>query len=517
MTLTNHPRIGVVTLLCLIVALSTIQTIGITPTAVSADNELVIPLTRAPTSTEPLAASGSVSINLDNGQTKVELHHATPNAAYNILFATTSENITIQGGTFPTDPDGEGSIQGALSAGAYAGAFQVTKLGIIQYVSNNTVFSIGLNASLSATVSNSTTTQSSSQTNIIQTTSSTISSGQFVFQVQPSSNTVIAGVLAEFNIEIVQNSSSNVFLVASGVPPDSVAIFTPNVGVANPEFRSTLTIATSANTPAGTYEISIVATTGGKEFTSLVTLQVVPPVSITTAQNNATTTTPSATLSMSVNTDQSQYGPNATVTVQGHIRDNTGDAVADATIAIQVDGPTGAEVFFTNNVQTDGAGFFQTQLTLPSNAPTGTFTVFSSATKTGYSSATTRTTFVVGTSSTPSVIIKSVYAGDSAGNPSATFTVGQTIWVWVVIQNIGATFQGVVWIQVRDPSGAPVQIQIHVANLNAGETIKDGVGFTLTGNPPLGVYTVNALVSDKLISQGGNFLANADTQFALVG
>jgi hypothetical protein len=61
-----------------------------------------------------------------------------------------------------------------------------------------------------------------------------------------------------------------------------------------------------------------------------------------------------------------------------------------------------------------------------------------------------------------------------------------------------------------------VQIQIHIANLDAGQTIKDGLGFTITGHAAIGVYTVNALVSDKLISQGGTFLANADTQFDLV-
>ncbi|HYB67028.1 MAG TPA: hypothetical protein VEC43_01770, partial [Candidatus Acidoferrales bacterium] len=149
--------------------------------------------------------------------------------------------------------------------------------------------------------------------------------------------------------------------------------------------------------------------------------------------------------------------------------------------------------------------------------PTGTYTVFTSATKPSYSSVTTRTTFVVGTSTTPSVIIKAVYAGDSAGNPTSTFTEGQTIWIWVYIENIGATFQGVVWIQVRDPNGVPVQIQIHISKLEGGETIKDGLGFTLLDHPTLGVYTVNALVSDKLISQGGTFLASADAQFALIG
>jgi hypothetical protein len=63
----------------------------------------------------------------------------------------------------------------------------------------------------------------------------------------------------------------------------------------------------------------------------------------------------------------------------------------------------------------------------------------------------------------------------------------------------------------------PVQIGIHIANLHTGETIKDGIGFTLSNNATPGVYRVDALVSDKLISQGGSFLANAQTQFALTG
>ena len=516
MTQKIRPRIGMATLLCLIAALSAVQIIGITPGLVSADNQMTIQLVRAPVSTEPVSASGSVLVNLDSGQTEVKLHHATPNVAYTVIFVSNSATSTVQIGNFLTGSDGEGSVQGTLGTGAYAGVFQVTKLGILQYVSNDTVFSIGLNASLSATISNSTTTQSTSQTNITQSTSSTNSAGQVVLEAQPPSTTVTAGAFAKFYIHIAQNSSSNIFLVARGVPPGSVGIFTPNAGQASPEFNSTLTIATSADTPAGTYVVSIVATIGGQEFTTQVTLQIFAPVSITT-QSNTTSTSSAAGLSMTVNTDQSQYNSNATVTVQGHVRDNTGNAVAGATVTIQVDAPTGAQVFFVNNVDTDSAGFFQTQLILPPNTSSGTFTVFSSATKTGYLSATTRSTFVVGTSSTPSVIIKTVYAGDSAGNPSATFNAGQTIWIWVVIQNIGATFQGVVWIQVRDPTGVPVQIQIHVAKLDAGETTKDGLGFAISEHAATGVYTVNALVSDKLISQGGVFLANADTQFALVG
>jgi hypothetical protein len=511
-----RPHTGVAALLCFITALSAMQTLGAIPTLVFADNTLTIQLNRATASTEPVSASGRVLINLDNGQTKVELHNATPNATYALIFVSTSITSTVQVGSLVTGFDGEGQNQTTLKAGTYAGVFSVTRLGVTQFNSNSTLFTVGLNNTVSATVSNSTMTETTTQTIENQTTS-TNNTSSTVFQIQPLSSVVNAGDFATYDIHIVQNPSANVFLVAQGVPADSIAIFTPNIGVAQPEFHSTLTIATSANTPAGTYNIAAIATIGGKQFTDQVTMQINPPVSIVTTQTNTTNPAEIPALSMTVNTDQSQYQAGMNVTVQGHVRDNTGNAVGSATITIQVDAPNGAQVFYTNTVNTDSAGFFQNQLTLPSNAPTGTFTVFSSASKSGYVSATTRSTFVVGVSSTPSVIIKSVYAGDSSGNPSATFTSGQTIWIWVVIQNIGSTFQGVVWIQVRDPNGVPVQIQIHIANLEAGETIKDGLGFTMASNAVAGVYTVNALVSDKLISQGGTFLANADTQFDLVG
>jgi hypothetical protein len=511
-----RPHTGTAALLCFIATISAMQTLGAIPTQVFADNTLTIQLNRTTLSTEPASASGRVLISLDNGQTKVELHNATPNTTYSVIFALTSVTSTLQVGSLVTGLDGEGQSQTTLRAGTYAGAFSVTRIGIIQFNSNSTLFTVGLNSTVFATISNSTTTGTTTQTIENQTTSTSTTSST-VFQIQPLSSVVNAGDFAKYDIRIVQNPSANVFLVAEGVPPDCIAIFTPNIGVANPEFLSKLTIATSANTPPGTYNIAAIATIDGRQFTDQLMMQINSPVSMVTTQTNTTSPAAIPALSMTVNTDQSQYQASMNVTVQGHVRDNTGNAVGGATIAIQVDAPNGAQLFYTNTVNTDSAGFFQTQLTLPSNAPTGTFTVFSSATKSGYVSATTRSTFVVGVSSTPSVIIKSVYAGDSSGNPSATFTTGQTIWIWVVIQNIGSTFQGVVWIQVRDPNGVPVQIQIHIANLDAGETIKDGLGFTMASNAATGVYTVNALVSDKLISQGGTFLANADTQFDLVG
>jgi len=292
-----------------------------------------------------------------------------------------------------------------------------------------------------------------------------------------------------------------------------VAIFSPNGGVADPEFNSTLTIVTSANTPPGAYPVTAVALVNGQEFTNQVALD----ISATTSPISTITVSAPSNLILTVTTDQSQYKPNATVTVKGQVADSTGSAVAYATVSIQADSPTGAEVFLESNLQTDAAGTFRAQFTLSANATLGTYTLFAVATKQSYSDAAARTTFVVGSSTTPSVLISAVYAGDVAGNPISTFSLGETITIWVVVQNFGTTIQGLIWVQVRDPNGAPVQIGIHIENLHTGETIKEGIAFTLSSNATPGVYRVDALVSDKLISQGGTFLANAQTQFALTG
>lgn len=512
MSLSARTRGAVAVMLCLIATLSVAQASSVFTKPVLADDNITVQLLRTPSGSEMLSANGEARINLGNGQVNTEIHHATPLTVYAALFISGSTNIQL--GTFVTDQAGDGQVQGGLSSGAYLGIFEVTKLGVSQFVSASTSFSIGATASASASItktesSENTTTESS--TSETENTVSASNTARLIFNVEPPIKAVTAGEFAEFNIQIVYQSSANIFLVARSVPPDSVAIFTPNSGETDPEFHAKMTIITSADTPAGNYTINIVAFVNGQEFTDQVSLQ----VSSSTSATN--TVSVAAALDMSVTTDQPQYQPNATVTVQGHITDSTGSAVAGASVSVQVDSTTGAQVFLVNRVQSDTSGTFRTQVTLPANATAGTYAVFTAASKDGYSGVTARTTFVVGSTTTPSVVISAVYTGDSAGNPTSAFNTGDTVWVWVVIHNIGATFQSVVWVQVRDPSGVPVDIRITIANLHAGETVKNGIGFTLSGNARPGLYHVDALVSDKLISQGGTFLANAQTQFALTG
>jgi hypothetical protein len=334
------------------------------------------------------------------------------------------------------------------------------------------------------------------------------------FKVTPSSASINAGSYAYFNITVSDESSSSILLAAGGLPQNSVAIFTPQSGIANPDFHSSLTIVTSAKTPAGTRSVSVVVLANGQEVSTSINLQINSVGRLTT---NTTATAGTSALSVIVGSDKNYYDPNSTVIVQGFVTDQYGQTVTNATVALQIDGPTGSELASITNMLTDSAGAFVANVKLPASSISGTYTVFTSAKKTGYVDAATHTIFVVNSSSTPSIIITQVYATDPAGTPSDIFSVGQTALIWVVLQNLGAPTQAVIWVQILDPGSNPVSLQLQISTLNSHGTVKVAFGFTPSANSKSGVYTVNALVSDKLISQGGTFLANADTQFALTG
>jgi len=349
-----------------------------------------------------------------------------------------------------------------------------------------------------------------------QTSIPEIASNMTLIQASPSSQSILAGAYARFAINVSQPASTtNVLLIARDVPYHGIAIFTPEVGVANPQFYSTLTIATSADTPAGRYNITIVALLNDQEYTTIVNLQI--GSSSTTTSRTNTSVSAASGLSLSVDTDQHFYQPNGTVIVRGHVTDSSGSAATSAQVSVQVDDPKGAEVLFVTNLTTDTAGVFKTTFKLGANATVGTYTVFASSSKSAYTPAITHMTFVVGSSSTPSVTISQIYITDTAGNLTGVFHIGQTILLWVVVQNDGAPLQGVIWVQVQDPTGSPRTIQLQISTLSTGASVRVAFGFTATDNLPLGIYTANTLVSDKLISQGGMFLASADAQFALTG
>lgn len=495
----SRSRTAIALMLSLIAALSAAQTAGVMPSLVSAHTPS-IPLTLAPGSTDPPAASGTVEVD-DSGQLIIQLHQATFNSTYQAVFASGSGNVQL--GNLTTDKHGEGQLQASLSPGSYSGIFELLRTGAIQFVSKSIPFNIGA----SATTQSSTETQSESD--------------QVNFTVDPSFASVSAGDIAKFEIQIIAHTNEQILLRLENLPRTMKSWFSLNPGTADPEFHSTMTILTSRNTSPDTYGLTVVAIVNrggvGQEYDSQVALDVTASSTMTSTEATSASTTASANLRLSITLTSTQpvYQPNSTVNLQGYVTDSSGSAAPNANVVVQVDGPFGVEVSSSGGITTDAAGTFQDSFQLPPNGAVGTYTAFASTSKAGFDSATTHTTFVVGQSTTPSVNIQMVYVGDSSGNPTTTFTAGSQVYVWVTVQNTGATFQGVLWVQINDPNGIPVSIQIHISTLNTGETVKDGFGFTLLSQPTPGLYTVNALVSDKLISQGGTFLTSANTEFAV--
>ncbi len=475
----------------------------------SADSNLSVQLTPASTSTEPSSAKASLQINLQTGQLELDLKGATVSALYAVVFVTAISGLQL--GTFSTDASGDGHFETTLGSNTYFGHFSLTREDAAQFVSADVTFTIGITGQLSTT---------SSTTSTTQVTATAGGTQQIEFQIDPAFRSIEAGKFAKFNILIKQytGASASVLLAARGVPDSSVAIFTPDMGLASPEFHSTLTVVTSVNTPAQTYGIIVLALVNGQEFTYQLGLEVEQSSTVTTTQTSSTFTVSVGTsLSVTLLASKSQYQANSTVNLQGHVTDHRGGSVADASVSVQVDGPAGAEIVFVTDLRTDGAGIFHVNFKLPANATVGTYTGFATASKAGFNTATTHTTFVVGTSQTPSVVINDVYAADSSGTRSAVFSRGQMVFIWVVVQNSGAPFQGVIWVQVRDPNGTPISILLQISTLNTGQTIRVAFGFTPAVGASTGLYIANALVSDKLISQGGVFLASSDAQFALTG
>jgi hypothetical protein len=487
-------------MLSFVVAVSVVQTAGLSPTSVSADNILTLPLTRASNSTESIFASGEVDINLDSGHLTIQLKQATPNAVYQAIFVAATNSIPL--GTFTVGNGAQGHLETTLSPGAYVGMFQVLGRVFVQFVSPDASFVL-------RTTTGATGTSSASTTSPPKTNPSAIA---FRVHVDPSSRTIKAGDYARFNIQILANDTASVLLTAKNIPSRSTAIFTQDFGQANPEFDSSFTIVTSADISAGTYAMTIVSIVNGNETDSQLGL-VVTSSSANTRTN--TFTVPGTSLAVSINADQHHYEPNDTVVLQGKVSDITGSAVADAVASIQVDGPTGAETE-SNIIRTDAAGTFRISFQVPADAAGGTYTAYASVAKSGYTSATTHTTFVIKISSTPSVVIREIYTSDITGNQSAVFRAGQTVLVWVVVDNGGATLtDAVVWVQIRDSNLTPIWIGIQVSTLGTGQTARIAFGFVITPSVSPGLYAANALVSDKLISRGGTFVASTNTEFAV--
>ncbi len=120
-----------------------------------------------------------------------------------------------------------------------------------------------------------------------------VSVPDFTVSASPSTQTATAGGSAAYGVTISPTAgfAGQVDLSVSGLPAGASGNFTPNPTTAS----STLSVATSASTPSGTYPITITGTSGGLIHSATVSL---------TVQTGVTVTAPNTAVSWRATTQQ---------------------------------------------------------------------------------------------------------------------------------------------------------------------------------------------------------------------
>ncbi len=344
---------------------------------------------------------------------------------------------------------------------------------------------------------------------------------------EPAVASIEAGDNAQYSI-LVSNTKSNegiVYLTLSGLPENTIGIFTPNMGM--PNFVSRLTIVTEDVKP-GLYELTINAMNRKQSQTTSVALTI-KDAEITTETTTAQTTTSTQTiqtttstattenqnLKIAFSTDKLSYETNEPVTIEGVVTDFSQNSINGGSVSIQVENPLGstAHIFQTS---TDVQGFFNDTFTLPDNAANGTYTTSVSAIYQGKSGL-AHSTFVVGQSTTPAVFILSLNI-TANGVPTTTFKQGQEVLLSVEVINRGADLEkGMVWLEIDNPLDIPVYITLLSTDFSHDNVVTVEFHFFLAENAILGVYAANAYVSNGYISQGGVFFDKEQGQFIVEG
>lgn len=209
--------------------------------------------------------------------------------------------------------------------------------------------------------------QSSSASGILTVQSS---GPDFSLSATPSSSTVAAGIPAGYTVTVTASGgfSGTVSLSASGLPSGAAATFNPAsvTGSGN----SSLTVTTSASTPAGSYPITITGTSGALTHTASVTLVV---------------TVPDFAISATPASQSTQAGGSASYTTTV-----TASGGFSGTVSLSASGlPSGASASF-NPASVNGSGSSTLTVTTSSSTPAGTYTV----TITGTSGSLTHSTTV---------------------------------------------------------------------------------------------------------------------------
>jgi VCBS repeat-containing protein len=202
---------------------------------------------------------------------------------------------------------------------------------------------------------------------------------QLVTIAAPTSVTVVAGVNAQYTVNVTINGNTNqctvTLSVTSSLPAGSSASFTNSPHTGNSSYSSTLTISTTVATPAGTYPFTVQGARGNDcqgngdlttSGTLVVTAANTPPTaqgdSYSTNEDNALNVTAPGVLS----NDTDAETPNGLTTVLV-----TGSGPTHGTLTLNADG----SFTYTPNANYNGPDSFKYHAKDPSNAVSSDVTV----------------------------------------------------------------------------------------------------------------------------------------------
>ena len=323
---------------------------------------------------------------------------------------------------------------------------------------------------------------------------------KFNFKVNPNSQLVVPGDSVEYNILISTSGLGDdpINFSVEGLPKNCTSEFSTNPVVISQEDEQEITflVRTGFLASPGIYYLTILGECNSGDG----------PICAT----SAVLIISGASLQVEISTDKLAYNPGETVYINGRIGDS-GISTHNVSISLQVVDHSG-DVTHIGLTTTDVHGSFYNNFTLGDNSKSGTYQAFVTANKLGIRDAYGQQSFVVGESPDPGIIIATIYSTDANNLEKNIFSPGETVSVVLDINNGGAELDGIIWIEVEDHSGVPIQV-ITIENI-IKNTVKDDEGpitirisFKLSDQASGGSYSMRGYVSDKMISDGGKFLA----------
>jgi hypothetical protein len=356
--------------------------------------------------------------------------------------------------------------------------------------------------------------------------------GDFILKVDPPQHTVHLNEKSKnatyaVRVMALPGFSGEVELDIKGLPEESEHVFSREEGVPNPVFQSVLRVEVGRSTPPGQYLLTIIATSEGDgehhegdnhiEADDRSEGGITHEATVILIVDGQPTTTDGhfekrLEVRVATNADYLK-GPN--VDVFGKVYLRHGDSISGAMVSIEVLDPSG-QTMHVASTNTNNAGHFSDVFTLPPNAMEGLYTVYVTAGFAPYKDAVAKTTFTVGGSDAPSILITSVTVTKTDDTIPSEFLAGETVVVWVTISNTGGDLQNAtIWVEIIDSNNVPISVVVVIATIHHGEQVKTGLQVVLGSDSPTGIYDVKSLVSNGEISKGGKFLDSEKTSFAV--